>query len=1646
MSPRFELLARCLGLSVLCLGLSLGCSEPGVSPQPPPPVEGVVDVAASTVSVDRSTGVLANGQDEATVTVAVVRKDGSRLSGRAVTLTVDGEGTSFVAQPEPTGLTGETQAKVTSTSTGVKTVTASVKDVDGKTVSLTASATVEFVDPTATRLAFKQPLPDGVAGVALTGLEVVLRDANDHPMTNATAEVTLSLGSGGIVFPEGLLTVTAVNGVATFPDVVLKRAGANYHFIASAPGFASAASTSFKVVPNVPAALAYSTLLESAVAGVGQDLQVTVQDAYFNTVTDYTGTVTLTSTDAAATLPAAHAYTAADSGTHTFAGVTFRTAGAQRLMIDDGTSAISFTLAVDVAAGPPALLVFTQQPTRVSTRASLGTVAVQLKDAFGNLAKVGVPTVKLSLPQAGFTLSGTTEVAPVDGVATFTTLSVAGHGTTHLIAFADGLPDASSADIEVVDDVPPAKPVLTQTAATETGLTVQWTGVGDDGNQGPLTAQELRYATTPITTDADFNAGTLVTTGSPVPPGTVQSATLTGLAAGTTYHVALKATDKQGNATRSDSLAVSTVDPQVTQLAFVQQPADGTAGTALADVRVALQDARGDVVPTATTAVTLTLVGQPAFAGVTVAAINGVATFQGLRVDTADTFKFTATAGSLSQTSNAFTVRAGPAAELVLSAFNDPIDAGSAVEATVALTDAFGNLLLDYTGTVHFTSSDAQAVLPADTTFTAADRGQKVFTGLVFKTAGTQSLTATDTVTPALTATVDAEVRATSAVSFQVIAEAGPFVAGSALNYELVARDALGNVAKDYASTVTFTSSDGQAVLPGAYTFTLVDEGRHTFSVELFTAGDQEVVAQDVVEAALKGTHTYSIVPAALDTLVFVSAPTTGSVRQALADVQVALRDAYDNTVSDVPTDVTLSLAGGSFSQANPTSTTVDGVATFAGLIVNDEGTYQFEADADALAVATSGDLLITDAVAPAVAQGFAATGVSGSSIRLDWAAPGDDGDLGTATRYEVRYATTAITEANFDAATEATGVSAPQAPGSAESFTVSGLDAAMTYHFALKTFDGAGNGSALATASASTSNPCTGYVCTPPAPACAEDGTSLEVYTSVCVVVSGLPTCQDGEMELQACPGADAVCYAAACTTAPPPGAGELALSEVMHTPSAGTTEYMELTNTSTKLLNLNGMTVTHVDGMGTTTSLTVNHGHGLLVDAGGRVVLAQNGNPTTNGGVYVNHAYGIPTLSLGNTGSITFLQGTTTVTSLSYTNAFPQTTGRAMSLASSIVGTAGSAKPWYWCDSSGSLGGGDRGTPGQPNDDCGLNVEKPLNYCAIQYPKTFPSGTDYPASIAPNVAYDIFSQFYSFDVTTRNQNGNDSYPRIEAQLGYGADATNPAGWTWTSAAFNAGYTSPGSNNDEMKASLSIPTAGTYRYGFRYRFTDAGAPWVYCDQNGTTVPPAGTYGSVTVGKAPLTNHVVISEFSGGNGSGTAATDEFIELYNPTNADVDLSNWQVSYKSATGTLWSATVTIPAGKVIRAHGYFLLAGANYSGGSTTPADVSYTFDASASTTAGGHVRIQRLVSGTYVDVDKLGYGTGNSPEGTAAPSHPAVGGSLERKAVSTSTSATMAVGGTDAARGNGQDTDNNAVDFVTRAARQPQNSASPLEFY
>jgi hypothetical protein len=99
------------------------------------------------------------------------------------------------------------------------------------------------------------------------------------------------------------------------------------------------------------------------------------------------------------------------------------------------------------------------------------------------------------------------------------------------------------------------------------------------------------------------------------------------------------------------------------------------------------------------------------------------------------------------------TVNPGAVTQLVLSGLSTQT-AGTAQSLTVTAQDIYGNTATGYTGTVHFTSSDGAATLPANYTFLAGDAGVHSFAGgVTLKTGGSQTVTGTDTVTGTITGT-----------------------------------------------------------------------------------------------------------------------------------------------------------------------------------------------------------------------------------------------------------------------------------------------------------------------------------------------------------------------------------------------------------------------------------------------------------------------------------------------------------------------------------------------------------------------------------------------------------------------------------------------------------------------------------------------------------------------------------------------------------------------------------------------------------------------------------------------------------------------------------------------------------------------------
>jgi hypothetical protein len=104
----------------------------------------------------------------------------------------------------------------------------------------------------------------------------------------------------------------------------------------------------------------------------------------------------------------------------------------------------------------------------------------------------------------------------------------------------------------------------------------------------------------------------------------------------------------------------------------------------------------------------------------------------------------------------------------------------------------------------------------------------------------------------------------------------------------------------------------------------------------------------------------------------------------------------------------------------------------------------------------------LRDLTPPVGVADLSASNPTLDSIKLAWTAPGDDGNEGTATTYDIRYSTEPITNANWDSASQVDGEPAPQPAGSAESFTVTDLEHSTRYYFAIKTADEVPNWSGL--------------------------------------------------------------------------------------------------------------------------------------------------------------------------------------------------------------------------------------------------------------------------------------------------------------------------------------------------------------------------------------------------------------------------------------------------------------------------------------------------------------------------------------------------------------------------------------------------------
>lgn len=173
----------------------------------------------------------------------------------------------------------------------------------------------------------------------------------------------------------------------------------------------------------------------------------------------------------------------------------------------------------------------------------------------------------------------------------------------------------------------------------------------------------------------------------------------------------------------------------------------------------------------------------------------------------------------------------------------------------------------------------------------------------------------------------------------------------------------------------------------------------------------------------------------------------------------------------------------------------------------------------------------------------------------------------------------------------------------------------------------------------------------------------------------------------------------------------------------------------------------------------------------------------------------------------------------------------------------------------------------------------------------------------------------------------------------------------------------------------------------------------------GVTLAPAAS--------AVSTDLVISEVYGGGGNNGATYTNDFVELYNLSDAAVDLSGWKVQYYSASGTSPASTTTL-SGSLAPGTSYLIQMSAG-AGGTTPLPTPDATGSAFMSATSG---RVDLMNGDTLVD--RLGYGSATTFEGAAAP------GTSNTTSVSRTSPCT--------------DTDVNSADF-SEGAPTPRNSAA-----
>ncbi len=434
----------------------------------------------------------------------------------------------------------------------------------------------------------------------------------------------------------------------------------------------------------------------------------------------------------------------------------------------------------------------------------------------------------------------------------------------------------------------------------------------------------------------------------------------------------------------------------------------------------------------------------------TKAAANGTVTFSGLQITAVGTYTITATDATTgtvtSATTNPFSIGAGTASKLAITTQpTSPITAGGTVSVGVTVEDQYGNPVTTGTGSndnIHVALSSG--TFASGTTTLAATNGVANFSSLQITTAGTLTITATDTSRTLATATTNSiTVNPATENKLAITSQPASITAGGTVSVGVTIQDQYGNT----ITTGNAGSNDSILVTLSSGSFTAgtttvaANNGLASFSgLQITAAGTYTITASDTTTGTVSGvtTNSFTVSPSTASKLAFTVQPagSTGGVAFP-TQPQVTVEDQYGNTITGNSSTVTLSIAPGTPTSGGPgavsgcTQSETNGVITFSGCSINTAGTgYQLHATDGTLTATNSNPFNITvgsvakfgvSAATPATA-GTAITGITLTA---------EDAGGNTVTTYANGNHTVA-----WSGATTSPGGNAPTYPAGTVSFT----------------------------------------------------------------------------------------------------------------------------------------------------------------------------------------------------------------------------------------------------------------------------------------------------------------------------------------------------------------------------------------------------------------------------------------------------------------------------------------------------------------------------------------------------------------------------------------------------------------------------------